>query len=199
KPVFRLRTATGREVATTLTHPFFTGDGWQPLEKIAVGERIAVPREIPVFGQESMPEHQVKILAFMLADGGTTQTCPMFTNNSPELRAEFTQAVSHFPGVACRLVKNADKGADRTPSLRVSRDAARFHPLRERFSQVLRETLQAHNMTGESLAGLLNVSKAAVSAWCNGNSVPAQATYMRLCETLNMSLASDNAELDYSA
>ncbi|MDR5875952.1 replicative DNA helicase [Halomonas sp. CUBES01] len=199
KPVFRVRTATGREVATTLTHPFLTGDGWQPLEKIAVGERIAVPREIPVFGQETMPEHQVKMLAFMLADGGTTQTCPMFTNHSDELRAEFTQAVSHFPGVTCRLVENADKAAGRAPVLRVSRDAARFHPLRERFSQTLRETLKAKRMTGEALAALLNVSKAAVSAWCNGNAVPAQATYMRLCEALNMPLDRDNAEADYSA
>ncbi|MGM0857621.1 MAG: replicative DNA helicase [Pseudomonadota bacterium] len=195
KPVFRVRTATGREVATTLTHPFLTGDGWQPLEKIAVGERIAVPREIPVFGQEAMPEHQVKTLAFMLADGGTTQACPIFTNSSVELRAEFTQAVSHFPSVTCRLVESAD----RTPSLRVSRDAARFHPLRERFSQALREALQAQNMTGEALASLLNVSKAAVSAWCNGNAVPAQATYMRLCETLSMSFERENASSGYSA
>lgn len=199
KPVFRVRTATGREVATTLTHPFLTGNGWQPLKNIAVGERIAVPREIPVFGHEAMPEHQVKTLAYMLADGGTTQTCPMFTNNSDELRADFTHAVSHFPGVTCYLVERGEKSADRTPTLRVSRDAARLKPLRVQFSQVLREKLQSQGMTGEALASLLNVSKAAVSAWCNGKSVPIQPTFMRLCETLNMPLTIDYSASDYSA
>ncbi|MDR5898006.1 replicative DNA helicase [Halomonas vilamensis] len=199
KPVFRVRTATGREVATTLTHPFLTGDGWQPLQKIAVGERIAVPREIPVFGRDVMPDHQVKTLAFMLTDGGTTQTCPLFTNNSSELRADFTEAVSHFPGITCRLVERDEQNAERTPTLRVSRDAARLQPLRAQFSQKLREKLQAKNMTGEALASLLNVSRAAVSAWCNGKSVPVQATFMPLCEALDMPLTIDYSASDYSA
>ncbi|MYL22442.1 replicative DNA helicase [Halomonas alkaliantarctica] len=199
KPVFRVRTATGREVATTLTHPFLTGDGWQPLQKIAVGERIAVPREIPVFGHEAMPEHQVKILAYMLADGGTTQTCPMFTNASAELRADFAQAVSHFPRVTCRLVENTQKSVDRTPTLQVSRDAARLKPLRAQFSQTLREKLQAQSMTGEALAALLNVSKAAVSAWCSGKAVPIEPTFMRLCETRNIPLTVDDSASDYTA
>lgn len=199
KPVFRVRTATGREVATTLTHPFLTGNGWQPLQKIAVGERIAVPREIPVFGHEAMPEHQVKTLAFMLADGGTTQSCPMFTNSSAELRADFTEAVSHFPRVTCRLVECGEHNTERTPVLRVSRDAARLQPLREQFSRALREKLQAQSLTGEALAGLLNVSKAAVSAWCNGKSVPAQSTFVPLCEALGMPLTSNYSASDYSA
>ncbi|MEA2120001.1 replicative DNA helicase [Halovibrio sp. HP20-50] len=199
KPVFRVRTATGREVATTLTHPFLTGDGWQPLKKIVVGERIAVPREIPVFGHEAMPEHQVKTLAFMLADGGTTQSCPMFTNSSAELRADFTEAVSHFPGVTCRLVVCGEQNVERTPVLRVSRDAALLQPLREQFSRAVREQLQAKSLTGEALAALLNVSKSAVSAWCNGKSVPAQSTFMPFCEALGMPLTNDYSASDYSA
>ncbi|BBI52151.1 hypothetical protein HORIV_45720 [Vreelandella olivaria] len=120
-------------------------------KKIAVGERIAVPREIPVFGHEAMPEHQVKTLAFMLADGGTTQSCPMFTNSSAELRADFTEAVSHFPRVTCRLVECGEHNTERTPVLRVSRDAARLQPLREQFSRALREKLQAQSLTGRRL------------------------------------------------
>ncbi len=91
KPVFRVRTALGREICTTLTHPFLTGDGWQPLERLGVGERVAVPRRLPVFGSERLPEHQVKVLAYMIADGGTTQTNALFTNADPRLRAEFAE------------------------------------------------------------------------------------------------------------
>src|SRR5690554_5672829 len=118
KPVFRVRTALGREICTTLTHPFLTGDGWQPLERLAVGERVAVPRRLPVFGRERLPEHQVKVLAYMIADGGTTQTNALFTNADPRLRAEFDEAVAAFPGLVCRPVESAG----RTPALRVSRE-----------------------------------------------------------------------------
>ena len=44
KPVFRVRTALGKTIETTLTHPFLTGKGWLPLSNIRVGEQIAIPR-----------------------------------------------------------------------------------------------------------------------------------------------------------
>lgn len=63
KPVFRVTTALGRTVRCTLTHPFRTMRGWQPLSELAVGERIAVPRELPVFGDRALPESDIVELA----------------------------------------------------------------------------------------------------------------------------------------
>jgi DNA-directed DNA polymerase III PolC len=45
RPVFRLRTESGREIVATGNHPFLMVDGWRALEGVAVGEHIAVPRE----------------------------------------------------------------------------------------------------------------------------------------------------------
>jgi replicative DNA helicase len=45
---------TRREIETTITHPFLTINGWKKLEKIKVGEKIAVPRILNVFGKDSM-------------------------------------------------------------------------------------------------------------------------------------------------
>lgn len=59
KPVFRVTTALGRTVRCTITHPFRTFRGWQPLGELSVGDRIAVPRQLPVFGDEALPEHEV--------------------------------------------------------------------------------------------------------------------------------------------
>ena len=59
KPVFRVTTALGRTVRCTLTHPFRTLRGWQPLGELSAGERIAVPRRLPVFGSDALPEHEV--------------------------------------------------------------------------------------------------------------------------------------------
>ena len=43
KPVYRLRLASGREVRATANHKFRTVDGWEPLGRLAIGDRLAVP------------------------------------------------------------------------------------------------------------------------------------------------------------
>ncbi len=54
KPVFRVRTASGREVTITATHPLLTTRGWTELDDVAVGEPIAVPAALPVFGTDTV-------------------------------------------------------------------------------------------------------------------------------------------------
>lgn len=54
KPVFEVTTALGRSIQTTITHPFLTAKGWQPLADIAQGEHIAIPRTLPIFGSNTM-------------------------------------------------------------------------------------------------------------------------------------------------
>lgn len=64
KPVFKVTTALGKEIETTITHPFLSGDGWQPLADLKPGDAIAVPRELPIFGKQNLPPQQVKALAY---------------------------------------------------------------------------------------------------------------------------------------
>jgi replicative DNA helicase len=56
KPVFRLRTATGRQAVVTATHPLLTTRGWTELDDVEVGAPIAVPSALPVFGAEELTE-----------------------------------------------------------------------------------------------------------------------------------------------
>ncbi|MBS9395568.1 MAG: replicative DNA helicase [Dolichospermum sp. LBC05a] len=63
KPVFRITTRLGRAIETTITHPFLTIKGWQRLENLQVGNKIAIPRKIDVFGTETIRECEVKLLA----------------------------------------------------------------------------------------------------------------------------------------
>jgi replicative DNA helicase len=70
KPVYRVHTRLGREVATTLSHPFLTPSGWHPLAALAVGNRIAVPREIRAFGTDRLPDAEVELLAASTARFG---------------------------------------------------------------------------------------------------------------------------------
>jgi replicative DNA helicase len=44
KTVFELQLASGRSIKASANHPFLALEGWFPLEKLDVGDRIAVPR-----------------------------------------------------------------------------------------------------------------------------------------------------------
>jgi replicative DNA helicase len=76
KPVFRVTTRLGRRVESTLTHPYLTFDGWRRLAELKPGERIAVPREISVFGAEQLSDEQVTELADTVISDKGTQAVP---------------------------------------------------------------------------------------------------------------------------
>ncbi|MBI4948145.1 replicative DNA helicase [Candidatus Berkelbacteria bacterium] len=101
KPVFKLKTASGREIEATLPHPFLTINGWKQLSTLRVGERIAVARELPYFGAIEWPEFMVKALAYFIADGSVSksQTSPGFTNVNSEIIKDFTEATKGFGAV----------------------------------------------------------------------------------------------------
>uniref|UniRef100_B8HS23 Replicative DNA helicase n=1 Tax=Cyanothece sp. (strain PCC 7425 / ATCC 29141) TaxID=395961 RepID=B8HS23_CYAP4 len=96
KPVFRVTTRLGRTVTTTLSHPFLTIKGWRPLGELQTGTKIAVPRKLAVFGNETLRECELKILGYLLGDGCLTKTCPEFTNSNPLLQQDFQTAVTEF-------------------------------------------------------------------------------------------------------
>ncbi|MBO1046606.1 MAG: replicative DNA helicase [Dolichospermum sp. DEX182a] len=75
KPVFRITTCLGRAIETTITHPFLTIKGWQRLENLQTGDKIAIPRKIDVFGTETIRECEVKLLADSL-EKSDTKTVP---------------------------------------------------------------------------------------------------------------------------
>jgi replicative DNA helicase len=78
KEVFRLRLASGREVEATGNHPFMTLDGWTPLEKLTIGDRLAVPRSVPEpVDTKRMAESEVILLAHMIGDGSCVKKQPI--------------------------------------------------------------------------------------------------------------------------
>jgi replicative DNA helicase len=103
KPVFKITTRLGRSIATTITHPFLTLDGWQPLSTLQVGDKIAIPRIISVFGKELIRECEVKLLGYLIGDGCLTQNRVSFTNINPLIQADFTAAVLEFGNLKVRV------------------------------------------------------------------------------------------------
>ncbi|WP_067462935.1 replicative DNA helicase [Nocardia amamiensis] len=104
KEVFRLRLASGREVEATDNHPFLTVDGWIPLEKLAVGDRLATPRLVPEpVHTTRMPDAEVILLAHMIGDGSCVKRQPIrYASIDEENLAVVTQAATHFGVTAIR-------------------------------------------------------------------------------------------------
>jgi replicative DNA helicase len=112
KPVFRVTTALGRQIETTLTHPFLTITGWQKLSKLCVGDKVALPRQIAIFGQEVRPSCEIKLLAYFLGDGCLTQSSPRFTNINPLIQVDFVTSVEQLsPNLKVTFDTHGDRAA----------------------------------------------------------------------------------------
>jgi replicative DNA helicase len=80
RPVVEVTTALGRRVRATACHPFLTPAGWQPLEQLEPGARIAVPAYLPVQGSDEPAPSDVAVLAHLLGrgSGAATELVPAF-------------------------------------------------------------------------------------------------------------------------
>jgi len=84
KPTLRIRTRTGREETVTLNHPLRKLDRWVRADELRVGDRIAVPKALPVNGAK--PIRSAWLLGAMLGDGGLTCGA-QFSNIDPGIVA----------------------------------------------------------------------------------------------------------------
>ena len=183
KPVYQVKTSTGRVIETTLSHPYLTLSGWRSLGDLQVGDKIAVPRQLPVFGTETLPIHQVKLLAYLMGDGCLTQTAPQFTNENPQLQTDFIEAALKFPGV--KICEENSHG-QRTSTFHVTADNAEVQQQRQHFGTALRQHLTASQRSARWLAQQLNVSPGLVTLWQQGACAPYPDTFTQLCQVLQV-------------
>jgi replicative DNA helicase len=85
RDVFRVTTRLGREVTATANHPLLTIKGWRELAELRIGDEIAVPRHIDVFGVDRRLDAEVALLGYLIGDGTVTGGTPRFTNTNPRL------------------------------------------------------------------------------------------------------------------
>jgi replicative DNA helicase len=185
KPVFRVRTRLGRTVTCTAIHPFLTISGWLPLASLRVGDRIAVPRRIAVFGNEPMRECEVKLLAYYSGDGSLSGGKATFTNTDARLVEDFTSAVDAFGSVRWR--QERDRDGLRAPSFTVAADPLVITRNRREFARRLRSSLKPVRGAQASLARTLGVSPATITHWHSGLTAPEERLPDGLCTALGVS------------
>ena len=120
KPVFQVETRAGLRIKATANHPFRQLHGWTPLEKLKVGDRIAVARSVPVFGRTPLPDWEASLLGLMISEGccNVPGSSPTFTSEDPALVALLKESmaasgmgqVTHDGRLGYRLVNHAGRG-----------------------------------------------------------------------------------------
>lgn len=105
REVFLIKTDMGREIKATANHPFYKASKWTELKDLVVGDRIATPGNIPVFGMESLPVWEAALLGFMVSEGSCTKG-PSFTTADSVLGDAVTDFV--WAGLGC-LVSRQNK------------------------------------------------------------------------------------------
>lgn len=71
KPVYRMTTRLGRTIRATANHQFLTFLGWQRLDELSSGMRIALPRRLSGPTQATMSDEELALLGHLIGDGCT--------------------------------------------------------------------------------------------------------------------------------
>lgn len=126
KPVYKLHTAAGLQIRATAEHPFRKLTGWTRLSELIPGDRIAVARSIPHWGDKPIQSWEVILLGLMIAEGQchTLGNSPTFTSADPTLVQLIEECIREgFGGQAVfkgrfgyRLVNRSGRGGVPAPS-----------------------------------------------------------------------------------
>jgi len=114
QPVFKVTTKTGRIIEASAEHPFLTWDGWTELQHMSKGCDIAVPgvlrteTTVRPDSPNRISDSQIKLMAYIIGDGGVTGLSAKFTNISPDIHEEIYTIAQDF-GVDWRWEKGFEK------------------------------------------------------------------------------------------
>ncbi len=183
KPVFEVTTRLGRRIRTTLSHPFLTINGWRPLGELCEGDHVAVPRRLEAFGTASMRECEVKLLAYLIGDGGLTGAVPRFTSTNADIVADFENSVREFGSL--RLTRS-DNRPHTAASWRIVSDEDERLTRRSDFAERLDSALRSKGRTRAWLAEAVGVSKGSVTHWSGAQTAPDAETFTRICNVLEV-------------
>ncbi|MBI4933715.1 MAG: replicative DNA helicase [Actinobacteria bacterium] len=128
KPVFLVETRAGRRIRVTAAHPLLCQHGWRPLEQLSVGDHVAAPAVLPVFGTQTVPEAELDLLALLIGDGsiGPNVKTPALTCALPEV---YEAARAAALALGTDLVWNAPAGAATTYRISAGRSGAAPNPV----------------------------------------------------------------------
>jgi uncharacterized protein len=99
RPVSKLlemKLRTGKTLKLTPEHPLLTVKGWVTAGKLHLGSRIATPRKLETFGDNAMKQHEIVLLAYLVAEGHLGNRFVLFSNADEKIISEFKISIKDF-------------------------------------------------------------------------------------------------------
>lgn len=109
KKTHELKTRSGRIIRTTDNHPFLTFSGWKNLGNINAGERIAVPRSLPIKNATpstySIPSmFRAATLGYLISEGNLCHPHGMYYYSSLKNEVDdFVASAEQFQNINCTI------------------------------------------------------------------------------------------------
>ncbi|MEL6158241.1 MAG: replicative DNA helicase [Cyanobacteria bacterium J06554_11] len=127
KPIYKITTASGRQLKATQKHRLYTLDGWQRVSALKVGSRIATANHMPrptLSSAAPWSDHKLVLLAHLIGDGSYVKHQPLrYTTASEENSAAVKTAAESF---GCTVSRHSGKG--NWHQLVISGNGNRWHP-----------------------------------------------------------------------
>ena len=141
KEVFRVTTKTGRHIDATGNHPLFTAKGWQAIDFLKPGDKVALAGNMGYFGNHQMNENEIKLLAYMIGDGNCSSKTIRFCTASDAIRKEMERAVNYFDCELVQYKSNRD----------IDYNIVKKHNRNNRmYPNTIREVLEKHEVYGKT-------------------------------------------------
>ncbi|MFA5887623.1 MAG: LAGLIDADG family homing endonuclease [Candidatus Nanoarchaeia archaeon] len=140
--IVKMRMRSGREIKLTPEHPLLTIQGWIPANQLTLRDRIAVPRNISSFGKEELPEHEAKLMAYLIAEGHTKERYILFSNTDEKLISDFKESLNKFDE-NMELVED-NKGCYRVKSKELKREVISYNIIRDSLGRFGKGTSIEH-------------------------------------------------------
>ena len=196
RSIIEVKTRLGRILRCTSNHPLLTPDGWRAAGDLSPGMYIASPRQLPYFGNDTMPEHKVKLIAYVLSDGSATNSIDV-TTADPEIERDLIDLARRF-GLELTVYPKRNSKAK---TFRFIQPVGRRAEARKRVSRALRSVQATIGLAWAEWARLANVSYGLLNVWRRAEAVPSMVHLQQLAKAVNIpvetlaSAARDQAEM----
>lgn len=109
KTVFKLLLKSGRSIKASANHKFLEVEGWQRLDELKVGDKIATPRILEVGGKNKLSDNKLILLAHLIGDGCYVKRQPLhYTNSESELINMVKKSAMEEFDINPRIVKQSN-------------------------------------------------------------------------------------------
>lgn len=116
--VFDVITESGRRIRRNAAHPLYVAtipahrpgvrpapavESWKPVGRLSGSDFVAVPTILSIDAPQALPEHEIKLIAYLIGDGGLTQPLVYFCQPPGKQLEEFRSCAE---AIGCAIVTN---------------------------------------------------------------------------------------------